>query len=48
MTINWLIQFVLGIIGTGIGFIWYTYIIEPKKSVIEGLKDWWHESDDDI
>lgn len=31
-----------------IGFIWYVYIIAPGKIVMEGLSDWWHESDNDL
>ncbi len=45
---DWFIQIYLGVVGVGIGFIWYTYIIEPKKTIIEGIRDWYHESDDDI
>ena len=35
-------------VGVPIGWIWYTYIIEPGKTIREGLSDWWHESDGDL
>lgn len=31
-----------------LGFIYQTYIVEPKKSFLEGFLDWIHESDEDI
>lgn len=35
-------------VGIPIGWIWYEYIIEPGKSIREGLHDWFEDSADDL
>ena len=32
----------------GAGFIYQAYIAGPGKTILEGLSDWYHESDNDI
>ena len=47
-SIYWFLQAMEAIIGIGIGWIWYVYIYEPGKTVVDGLRDWIRESADDF
>lgn len=42
-----LVVFVLFVI-VPVCCILYAYVIKPKKSIKEGLSDWFHESDEDV
>ena len=38
----------IGLLASAPIYILWDYCIKPKKSLREGLSDWWHESDDDL